>query len=206
MDLQLAETIIRWLGGLLAYVTLGVLLYGVWRGTQQPAGRTTGRTSHWLRSPWLYFGSSVFFFGVCYLAWIPLPWIVSTHIRPWMLALGLLFYFSGMSLALWGRLALGKYYFVSTGLGAQLFAGHQLVTSGPYALVRHPMYSGVFLASFGGLLIYLTWTTLFLVCFAPLLIARAVREEKVLAMEFGEQWQEYCRRVPMFIPQLRRKS
>ena len=34
------ETIIQWMGGLLAYATLGILLYGIWRGTQRQAGRT----------------------------------------------------------------------------------------------------------------------------------------------------------------------
>ena len=117
-----------------------------------------------------------------------------------MLIVGSLLYFPGMAFVLAGRLTLGKNYFVSTGLGAQLFAGHRLITGGPYALVRHPMYTGVFLAAIGSLLMYFTWTTLFFTCFAPLTLLRAWREEKVLAAEFGEQWQEYRRRVPMFIP------
>jgi protein-S-isoprenylcysteine O-methyltransferase Ste14 len=204
MKLESVESIIQWLGGLLAYVTLGIVLYGVWRGTQRQAGRMTGLAGNWLRSPWLYLGSSLLFFGIGYLGWIPLPWEASPQTRAWMLALGSLLYFPGMSLTLWGRLALGKYYFVSTGFGAQLFAGHRLITSGPYAIVRHPMYSGLILASIGGLLIYFTWTMLFFACFAPLITTRAFREEKVLAAEFVEQWQDYRHRVPMFLPRLKR--
>jgi protein-S-isoprenylcysteine O-methyltransferase Ste14 len=108
-----------------------------------------------------------------------------------------------MALALWARLTLGKNYFASTGLGVQLFADHQLITNGPFAILRHPMYVGIILAGFGSLLLFTTWTTLFLACFAPLTMLRAWREEKVLAAEFGEQWQEYRRRVPMFIPRLK---
>ncbi|MEW6400993.1 MAG: isoprenylcysteine carboxylmethyltransferase family protein [Chloroflexota bacterium] len=178
-------------------------LYGVWRGTQRQVGRTTGLAGHWLRSPWFYLGSSLFFFGVAYLGWTPLPWKVSPQLRVWMLIIGPLLYFPGMSLALWGRLTLGRNYFVSTGFGAQLFEDHQLIQSGPYGIVRHPMYSGLILAGIGGLLIYFTWTSLYFACFAPLLTMRALREEKVLAAEFGGQWKDYCCRVPMFVPWFR---
>jgi protein-S-isoprenylcysteine O-methyltransferase Ste14 len=108
-----------------------------------------------------------------------------------------------MSLVLWGRLALGKNYFVSTGFGAQLFEGHQLITNGPFAIVRHPMYSGLILAAFGAFLLYFTWTTLYFACFAPLTSIRACREEVALSAGFGEQWQVYCKRVPAFFPRIR---
>jgi protein-S-isoprenylcysteine O-methyltransferase Ste14 len=111
----------------------------------------------------------------------------------------------GMSFVLWSRLTLGKNYFVSTGLGAQLFADHQLVKNGPFAIVRHPMYSGLILAAFGSVLIYMTWTTVILACFAPSLIFRALREEKALAEEFGSQWLDYCLKVPAFFPYLRKR-
>ncbi len=198
------DTLIRTLGGLLAFTTLGVLLYGIWRGTRRPAGLTTGWNGAWLRSPWFYLIISVLFFGVCYFGWIPLPWTISSFTRAWMLAIGSLLYFPGMSFVLWGRLALGKNYFVSTGFGAQLFAGHQLVTYGPFAIVRHPMYTGIILAAFGSLLIYFTWTTWLFACFAPLITLRARREEAALAEEFGEVWQDYCKRVPAFVPRLKR--
>ncbi len=203
MSIELADSIVRWLGGLLAYTTLGVVLYGVWRGTQRQAGRTTGRTGSWLRSPWFYLISSALFFGISYLGWIPLPWTVSPQIRAGMLAVGAILYFPGMSFVLWGRLVLGKNYFVSTGFGAQLFAGHQLVTSGPFAILRHPMYAGLILAALGGLLLYFTWTMVCFACVAPLLFFRARREEAALSAEFGEQWIEYCKRVPAFFPRLK---
>jgi protein-S-isoprenylcysteine O-methyltransferase Ste14 len=200
MSLGSVDRIVHVAGGLLAYTTLAVLFYGIWSGIQRQVGLTTGRTGIWLRSPWFYLITSALFFGVCYFGWKPLPLSGSQSTRVWLLALGSLLYFPGMSLALWARLTLGKNYFPSTGLGVQLFAGHQLVTSGPFAILRHPMYAGLILAALGGLLIYMTWTTLFLACFAPLIAVRARREEAALALEFGEQWQVYCQRVPMWIP------
>lgn len=199
------ESILRWLGGLLAYAALALVMYGVWRGTRRQAGRTTGLNGSWLRSPWFYFVSCVLFFAIAYFGWTPLPWTVSASTRLWMLTLGALLYFPGMAFTIWARLALGKNYFVSTGFGAQLFKDHQLVTSGPFALVRHPMYAGLILAAFGALLIYFTWTTFYFACFAPLTIVRARREETALSAEFGEQWKDYCKRVPLLIPNLWRK-
>jgi protein-S-isoprenylcysteine O-methyltransferase Ste14 len=200
MTLEWIDRIVRVVGGLLAYSTLAVLFYGIWRGIERKEGRATGHTGVWLRSPWFYLITSALFFGTCYMGWKPLPLAVSHSTRVWMLALGSLLYFPGMSLVLWARFALGENYFPSTGLGVQLFAGHQLVTSGPFAVLRHPMYAGLILAAPGSLLIYMTWTTLFLACFAPLITVRAYREEIALAAEFGEQWQEYCMRVPKWIP------
>jgi len=201
----IVESIIQWTGGLLAYTTLGIVLSGVWRGTQRQAGRTSGCTGAWLRSPLLYLASTLLFFSIGYFGWVPLPLMLPSSYRTALLAFGSLLYFPGMIFLLWGRLALGKNYFVSTGLGAQLFADHQLVTSGPYAILRHPMYAGLLLAALGSLLIYATWTTVYFACFAPLITLRARREEQALAAEFGEQWQEYCKRVPAFLPRIRKE-
>ena len=74
-----------------------------------------------------------------------------------------------------------------------------------FAFLHHTVYTGIILAAFGNLLLYATWTTLFLACFAPLIRVRAKREEAALAVEFGEQWQAYCKRVPMWIPRLSRR-
>ena len=206
MNLSLVESVVRWAGGLLAFATLGVVLYGIWRGTSRPVGRQVGWSPGLLQSPGFYVLSSVVYFGVCFLLWRPLPLTLSPTGRVAALAFGSLLFFPGMGLVLWGRLALGRMYFVSTGMGAQLFADHRLVTRGPFAIVRHPMYAGIGVAAVGGLFLYQTWT-LFVFLVLPFgLMRRARREEQALATEFGEQWQDYCRRVPAFIPRLRKDA
>jgi protein-S-isoprenylcysteine O-methyltransferase Ste14 len=199
-------SIIQWVGGLLAFSALGIILFGVWRGTRRETGRAAGLAGSWLRSAWFYLASSALFFGIAYLGWVPLPWTITPTARCWMVALGSLSYFPGMCLILWGRLVLGKNYFVSTGFGAQLFKEHQLITIGPYAIMRHPMYAGLILAALGSLFLYFTWTSLYFACFAPLMLVRARREEAVLAAEFGDKWTDYCRRVPVFIPRIRKRQ
>lgn len=205
MNLEKIETLFRWLGGLTAWATLGVVLYGIWRGTHRPVGRTSGRVADWQHSPLFYLFSTALFLGVSVALWRPLPLVLSTQAQTWMLALGTIVYFPGIGFVLWGRLALGKMYFVSTGFGAQLYADHRLVTHGPFAIVRHPMYLGLIAAAFGSLLIYQTWTTALYAFFAPFILRRARREEQALAAEFGEEWQTYAARVPMFLPRWKKK-
>ena len=200
------ETTIQWLGGLFALFILVLLLFGVWRGMSRPVGRTVGPKGSWLHSPVLYFVASAIFFGIAWLGWIPLPGNFSPMTRTVLLMTGALLYFPGLALVLWGRLALGKNYFVSTGLGAQLFKGQQLVTTGPYAIVRHPMYLGLMLAALGSLLVYMTWTTVYFACVSPLILLRSRREEEALAAEFGEQWRVYCKHVKAFLPNIPMKK
>ncbi len=94
----------------------------------------------------------------------------------------------------------------STGFGVRLQAGHRLITSGPYALVRHPMYLAVITAGIGGLLLYRTWAMLAFAVAMFGLSARAHREEEALAAEFGAAWEAYCRRVPAWLPRIFRKQ
>lgn len=196
------ETMIRWLGGLTAFSTLALLFFGIWRGTQRPAGHIAGISGQLLRSSLFYFLASVIFFGLAYIGWKPLPWQISQQTRVWMFISGALLFFPGMAFLLWARITLGNNYFVSTAISAQLFADHQLVTKGPYAIVRHPMYLGLAIAAWGALLIYFTWTTIYFAFAAPMLAVRAYREEQALSAEFGDQWREYCKRVPAFLPRL----
>jgi protein-S-isoprenylcysteine O-methyltransferase Ste14 len=191
--------ILRTVCGVFALCVLAFILWSIARQARRPVGASTGKYWNWLHSPLFYAAASAFFFGICILLWIPLPEIPFSNA---VALLGALLCFPGLAFVLWGRLALGKMYFVSTGFGAQLFAGHRLITTGPYRIVRHPMYFGLLIAGIGGLLLYQTWTGVVFVGCGLGVIRRALREEEVLSKEFGAEWDEYCRRVPMFFPRI----
>ena len=175
MQLIRFESGMRRLGALALLVTLSAILWGVFRGLRRPAGRTVGRPQRIMNAP-TYLAIGVPYFGLCVLLWRPLPLTLSRPARLAALMLGTLLYFPGLALVLWGRLTLGKMYNVSSSLGAQLYADQQLITHGPYALVRHPIYLGVLVASLGGLLLYRTWTLVFTTLNFIGLVFRARRE------------------------------
>lgn len=196
----------RWLhrtGLAAALGTVVVLLWGEWRGAQRPVGPKTGREPRWLRTPTFYLLASLGYFGLCYRLWRLLSLALSAPARALALLLGSLFYFPGLALVLWGRLTLAQMYNVSSSFGAQLYANHRLVTHGPFALVRHPIYLGLLLTGSGGLLLYRVWTFVFVLFHFPALMMRARHEEQALAANFGEAWAVYCQRVPAWWPRFR---
>lgn len=88
---------------------------------------------------------------------------------------------------------------------ARLVQGHELITSGPYSLVRNPIYLGMFGLLVATGMVFDTWWALAgsIVLF---LIGNEIRirtEEKLLRESFGQQFEEYARRVPAFFPGIR---
>jgi len=202
--LDAVEQWVRWAGAAAMAVSLGAALAGMAHGLRRPRGRATGRAREALGWPF-YLLIGVPYFGLCFLLWRPLPLALPVAARAAALALGTCLCFPGLALYLWARRAMGEMYNVSSGLfGVQLYADHRLVTHGPFAIVRHPMYLGIILASVGGLLIYRTWTFVFVALSFLGLTLRARREEHALAAEFGEEWEAYCKRVRGWGPRVRR--
>jgi len=80
--------------------------------------------------------------------------------------------------------------------------GTGLVTTGPYRLVRHPIYLGFILLALGQALAFSSWFAglIVLVGFAPTFAWRASAEEKLLGRTFGERYVRYRRRTKMIIP------
>ncbi len=82
--------------------------------------------------------------------------------------------------------------------------GTGLVTTGPYRLVRHPIYLGLALLAMGEALAFGSWPTLMIVLsgIVPTFAWRARAEEKLLSRTFGERYAVYRQRTKMIIPYL----
>ena len=79
----------------------------------------------------------------------------------------------------------------------------RLAVTGPYAHLRHPQYAGFALIMIG---FFLQWPTLVTGLMLPVLLVMywrlAKREEREVALLFGDAWRHYAARVPAFLPQL----
>ncbi len=137
-----------------------------------------------------------------YFLWIPLVAIANPAAVVLKIG-GLLLYLFGLAVVLWARRTLGKNWGISTSTQVKLLTEHALVQTGPYAYVRHPMYSGWWVCMIGLVLLYPVWAVFLLLVFSVISFAnRARREEIALAARFGQAWIDYTRRTKRLIPGL----
>ena len=109
---------------------------------------------------------------------------------------------AGVAFALWAMRTLGRHFDVEL----EVHEGHEVIERGPYALVRHPIYTGLALHFIGaclatGNLILVAGT---LGASFPAFYLRAAAEERLLSGQLGPAHASYVRRVPMLIPFPRR--
>ena len=115
---------------------------------------------------------------------------------PWRTALGLAFFAAGLAFAIWARVHLGRNW----GTPMTQKDEPELVTSGPYRLVRHPIYSGIILAGLGtGLALSWMWLIPFALAGLYFVYAATV-EERQLAKQFPVDYPAYKRSTKMLVP------
>ena len=105
---------------------------------------------------------------------------------------------SGVAFTIWSRHCLGRYWSDNVALKVD----HQLVQSGPYKYIRHPLYSGILLALLGSALVVgegrgLIALSLVLISFWR----KARREDALLARQFGTTYIHYRQQAGLFLPQ-----
>lgn len=103
----------------------------------------------------------------------------------------------GIIFSIWGRVALGDNWSPD----AELKTEQTLVQSGPYSIVRHPIYAGITLGMVGSAIaesnVAALIAVLLILIFSYL---RIIQEEKLMKERFGAEWDAYAKLVKRFIP------
>ena len=121
-------------------------------------------------------------------------------LKPWP-ELGAVFAIQGALVHLSARRAFGAAW------SSRIGGASELVERGPYAVMRHPLYTGIGLLALGSIVAHPSRPVVIGgVSLLAGLALKIAREERALAAAFGPRWDDYCRRVPRFLPRLRRRG
>jgi protein-S-isoprenylcysteine O-methyltransferase Ste14 len=148
--------------------------------------------------------NSALLFCAALLLWdihIPVPALAARFVpgSQWQFwaALGAALTLAGLLFTVWARVYLGRNW---SGV-VTVKADHELITGGPYALVRHPIYTGLLLAFIGTALAVGEWRGVLSVALALIAIVhRIIVEESFMRQQFGAAYDNYALRVRALVP------
>jgi protein-S-isoprenylcysteine O-methyltransferase Ste14 len=115
---------------------------------------------------------------------------------PVLEGIGLALWIAGIALAVWARLYIGRNW----GMPMTRRQDPDLVTTGPYRFIRHPIYTGIILAMIGTALAISLFGLIVVAVIAAIFAYSASREEHFLAEEFPATFPDYKARTKMLIP------
>lgn len=119
-------------------------------------------------------------------------------LEPWVFYIGIFVFLVSAVIRWWGFKAIGKFF----NPRVAVYEGHELVTYGAYASIRHPLYLGSLLSFISIPLIFNSWGAMLLMIFAtvPALIYRIEIEEEFMRKHFGKEYEEYMKHTKKLIP------
>jgi protein-S-isoprenylcysteine O-methyltransferase Ste14 len=179
---------------------LWLALVAYWSLATAAAMRSTGSRWLWWREIAIRLG---FFALVVLVLQVAVPGRVLPRAGPYAVnssmltgLIGFVCTAFGTGLAILARACLGR----SGAVPASGRRTPELVTTGPYALVRHPLYSGMLFAMLGSAIGQSVFWLLPLVVYGPYFILGARREEKRLIEQFPDRYRAYMKRTKMLVP------
>ena len=106
----------------------------------------------------------------------------------------------GIGLAIWARYHLAEYWSARITIKED----HQLIRTGPYTRLRHPIYSGIVLAAIGSAVVIDQWRCVLGVCLVLIgYCIKARKEETMLTQQFGDAFREHQKQTGFLIPRFR---
>jgi protein-S-isoprenylcysteine O-methyltransferase Ste14 len=120
--------------------------------------------------------------------------------RPWAVVVGAMLFIAAMWVFRRTHKELGRNWSITL----EIRDKHELVCGGPYALVRHPMYTSFLLMGLGQAFLLSNWAMglVGLIGFAILFFLRVDKEERMMLEVFGQRYRDYMERTKRIIPYL----
>jgi len=176
------------------------LVFGLYWLVSALKRKKTKQRESWVQRAWYLIPliAAAWFLGGAQprYAWLGQRFVPENTVVGWM---GAAMTAAGIGVALWARWHLGTNW---SGV-VTLKEGHELIRTGPYRSIRHPIYTGILLAMIGsavtmgqvrGLIgVAILWAAFYV---------KARREESFLAQEFGERFTEHAQHTGMFLPKM----
>jgi protein-S-isoprenylcysteine O-methyltransferase Ste14 len=154
------------------------------------------------REGWVLFAMQLlallFFISLVVYAFSPLRLrALALPLPGWLRWAGVVLGLASLGFWTWTHVALGPLWSAQL----QLREGHRLVTSGPYARIRHPMYTAIFGWMAGLALVSANWALVVGVAGTiAFWAARVPREEQMMLEQFGDEYREYMKRTGRYFP------
>lgn len=115
---------------------------------------------------------------------------------PWLWGIGLAIFAAGLALAVWARVYIGRNW----GTPMSRKDEPELVTTGPYHTIRHPIYSGIILGTIGTAIAVSWFWVIAVVATAAYFLYSAVHEERYMTEQFPATYPDYKRSTKMLVP------
>jgi protein-S-isoprenylcysteine O-methyltransferase Ste14 len=116
--------------------------------------------------------------------------------NPWLWGIGLALFVLGLALAVWARIYIGRNW----GMPMSTKEEPELVTTGPYHTVRHPIYSGMILAMIGTAIAVSWYWVIAVGVLGAYFLYSAVHEERYMTEQFPATYPDYKRSTKMLVP------
>lgn len=128
-------------------------------------------------------------------------WAYFIEVQPgltWFTVGGIAMLITGIVFRAWAVTTLGDFFTATV----QIKDNHRLITDGPYSIVRHPSYTGAFLAITGSAVVLQSWVglSIAIICMTVAYYVRISIEEKELSDHFGNDYVDYKKSTRRIIP------
>lgn len=185
MDAQLLRTVL---------LTLGIILLGIFWVITTP--KKVNFFQNLLSLRLLRICLTILAIGLTVISAVNFP-IPAHEIDGTLVNMGVILYVAGAALAIWAKLTMGERWGIPN--QHDIIRQNKLLTTGPFALTRNPIYTGLLLVYTGYTLASKSWLIILIPLYYLWALNVVQKEEQLLEKHFGKEYTDYQTKVPRFL-------